>query len=58
MADAQTMQAYADNIAAYKTLVDGMPSNPHLERFINVSASGRGGAGFWLRCRKFCRSDA
>ena len=40
MADAQTMQAYADNIAAYKTLVDGMPSNPHLERFITYLPAG------------------
>ena len=40
MADAKTMQAYADNIAAYKTLVDGMPSNPHLERFITYLPVG------------------
>mgnify|MGYP003297332838 FL=1 len=30
MADAQTMQAYAENIEAYKSLVGEMPENPHL----------------------------
>ena len=40
MADAQTMQAYADNMAAFKTLVDSMPSNPHLERFITYLPAG------------------
>ena len=40
MADGQTMQAYADNIVAYKTLVGSLPPNPHLERFITYLPAG------------------
>ena len=40
MADAQTMQAYAENIEAYKSLVGEMPENPHLENFVSYLAAG------------------
>ena len=40
MADTQTMQAYAQNIDAYKALVEDMPENPHLDRFLALLADG------------------
>ena len=38
MADTQTMQAYAQNIDAYKALVEDTPENPHLDRFLALLA--------------------
>lgn len=58
MADAQTMQAYAENIEAYKSLVGEMPENPHLENFVSYLAAGCRHSGFWVRCWQFCRQDA